>query len=90
VKLVFTKKAQQDLDNIALHIATHDVETALRLVTEIERRARILLTAPSAGRLTPRKGIRELVVDNYVLPYRASPRRVVIMRVWHGKQRWWG
>jgi len=75
---------------IALHIAAHDVDAAVRLVLEIEDRARILLVTPLMGRRTPRKDVRELVVDNYVLPYRASLGLVVVLRVWHGKQRWWG
>jgi toxin ParE1/3/4 len=90
MKLAFTKKAQNDLDKIALHIAVHDVEAAVRLVLEIEDRARILFVTPLMGRRTPRKDVRELVVEKYVLPYRASHGRVVILRVWHGKQRWWG
>lgn len=90
MKLVFARKARQDLDTIADHIAAEDVDAALRLVLEIERRARILLASPSMGRPTPRAGVRELVVDKYVLPYRADQTRVVILRVWHGRQRWWG
>lgn len=90
MKLVFTKAAQRDLDNIALHIAKDNVDAALRVVVDIETRARLLLVTPSMGRWAAREGVRELVVDDYVLPYRVKGRVIEVLRVWHGKQRWWG
>ena len=63
MKLVFTKAAQRDLDNIALHIAKDNVDAALRVVVDIETRARLLLVTPSMGRRAAREGVRELVVD---------------------------
>lgn len=90
MKLAFTKKAKQDLDHIAIQVAAHDIDIAVQLVIDIEHRARILLDSPSMGRPTPRPGVRELVIDPYVLPYRVMNERVVVLRVWHGRQRWWG
>lgn len=33
-----------------------------------------------------RPGVRELVVDNYVLPYVFEGGEILILRVWHGAQ----
>ncbi len=90
MKVVFTTAAQDDLDAIAVHIAQDNVEAALRVVADIEERAQLLIT-PLMGRPVRRRpGVRELVIDNYVLPYRQGPDAIEILRVWHGKQRWWG
>jgi toxin ParE1/3/4 len=86
MKLVFTKAARQDLDRIAEHIATDNVDAALRLIAEIEARARLLTVTPSMGRPSAREGVRELVIDDHVLPYRVKGSVVQILRVWHGRQ----
>jgi toxin ParE1/3/4 len=90
MKLVFTKAAQRDLEQIAIHIATNDIDAALRVVFDIEERARLLLITPTMGRRAAREGVRELVIDNYVLPYRLKGSAIEDLRVWHGRQRWQG
>lgn len=91
-KLKLTKLAEEDLDEIALYIATQrDVATALRVVDDLRARMRLLRSSPLMGRESKTEdGIRELVLDNYVVPYRLRDDTVEILRVWHGKERWWG
>ena len=79
-----------DLERILLRIAQHDVDAALRIVLDLEERMKLLLVAPQMGRPTKRQGVLELVLDDYVVPYRIGDDGVVVLRVWHGKQRWWG
>jgi toxin ParE1/3/4 len=89
LRLKITPKARADLDHIMLTIAAHDVEAALKLVLDLEDRMKLLLTSPEMGRRTKRGGLRELVLGDYVVPYRRCDNVIEIVRVWHGRQRWW-
>lgn len=90
-KLKLTKLAEEDLDEIAVHIATQrDVSTALRFVDQLRERMKILRSSPLMGREVKSEDMRELVLDNHVIPYRVRGDTVEILRVWHGKERWWG
>ena len=83
-------RARNDLSGIATHIAQHDVDTAVRVVVDLEQRMRLLVSAPGMGRATKREGVRELILDDYTIPYRVKGDLVEVLRVWHAKQRWWG
>lgn len=89
-KLVLSASALADLDEIAVNIAQHDIEAALRVVDDLQERMKILRTSPHIGRVGEEPNTRELILDNYVIPYRVSGAVVEILRVWHGKERWWG
>lgn len=90
-KLKLTEAAEADLDEIAVHIATErDVMTALRVVDDLRERMKLLRTSPLMGRESKTGDTRELILDNYVIPYRLRENIVEILRVWHGKERWWG
>ncbi|MCC7111867.1 MAG: type II toxin-antitoxin system RelE/ParE family toxin [Deltaproteobacteria bacterium] len=90
-KLKLTEAAEADLDEIAVHIATkRDVMTALGVVEDLRERMKLLRTSPLMGRESKTDDTRELILDNYVIPYRVRENVVEILRVWHGKERWWG
>lgn len=90
-KLKLTEAAEADLDEIAVHIATErDVMTALRVVDDLRERMKLLSSSPLMGRESKTGDTRELILDNYVIPYRVRENVVEILRVWHGKERWWG
>lgn len=89
-QLKLTEAAAADLDDIAVRIAENDIDTALRVVDELRERMLILRTSPQMGRKGSEEGTRELVVGSYVIPYRVRGSVVEILRVWHGRQRWWG
>ena len=90
-KLKLTKLAEEDLDEIAVHIATQrNVMTALRIVDDLRERMKILRSSPLLGREVKDDDMRELILDSYVIPYRVRGDTVEILRVWHGRERWWG
>ena len=89
-KLKITEAAERDLDEIAVYIAQHDIEAALRVVDDLRERMKILKTMPTMGRKGAEQGTLELVLGNYVIPYRVNGSVVEILRVWHGRERWWG
>lgn len=74
------------------YIAERNPHAAMRVDDEIERQADLLEEHPDMGRAGRVKGTRELVIQRtpFILVYRVRPRmkRVEVLRVLHGAQRW--
>jgi addiction module RelE/StbE family toxin len=90
VKLVWSKAAVRDLEELAVYIA-EDSEQAAEFVEErIREEAKLLSRAPHSGRIGRVHGTRERVVRRtpYILAYRIVPGRVRILRVYHGARQW--
>lgn len=92
-KLKFTRKAEEDLDEIYGYIATKlFAETAAEaLMDKIENTFMRLEKYPFScsfvfDELLKRRGYRKLIVDNYIAFYlvNESEKQVVIMRVLYG------
>ncbi|WP_328839019.1 type II toxin-antitoxin system RelE/ParE family toxin [Methylobrevis albus] len=83
-----TARADEDLIEIWLHIATVDPEAADRVLDAIERRWQQLAQHPLSG--MPRHdiaaGIRHLVAGQYLTLYRVHAEGVEIVRILHGRR----
>jgi toxin ParE1/3/4 len=83
---VISPRAADDLEEIQDHIAAHNPRAAARLIDAIERRCRLLAQQPMIGRdrsdLLP--GMRSVVVDRYLIFYRAISNGIEVVRVLHG------
>jgi len=93
VKLAFSREARSDLVRLREFIAAHDPSAAervaRRLIREIDRLMRFprlgrrVIAAP--GELSPEE-IRDWLVGSYVVRYLIVGDRVIVLRVWHGKE----
>lgn len=91
MKVRWTASAVEDLVEIRSYIKERNPTAAASVAATIRSRVALLRGQPLMGRLVPeRDGVRELVVDNYVIVYRVLPDEVEVERVWHGRQRSWG
>ena len=89
VELRWTRKALENLAQIAAYIAQDNPQRASSFVGEIKEKTELLLAFPALGRPGRVPGTRELVVhDNYVLPYRVKADNVQIIRVQHVARLW--
>jgi len=90
VKLVWTKAALSDLDELAAYIAEDSEQNAELVEARIQQSARLLTLLPGAGRPGRVKGTRELVVlrTPYLLVYRLQSNNIRVLRVYHGARRW--
>ncbi len=89
MELRWTRKALENLDQIAAYIAQDNPERAQSFVGEIKAKTERLATFPALGRPGRVPGTRELVVhDNYVVPYRVKENAVQIIRVQHVARLW--
>lgn len=89
MELRWTRKALENLDQIAAYIAHDNPARASSFVGEIKQKTALLLEFPALGRPGRVPGTRELVVhENYVVPYRVKGDTVQIIRVQHVARLW--
>lgn len=89
MELRWTRKALENLDQIATYIARDNPKRANSFVGEIKEKTELLVAFPALGRPGRVPGTRELVVhQNYVIPYRVKDGVVQIIRVHHVARLW--
>jgi len=89
VELRWTRKALENLDQIAAYIAQDNPTGASSFIGEIKEKTELLVTFPALGRPGRVPGTRELVVhENYVVPYRVKDDTLQIIRVQHVARLW--
>ena len=89
MRLQWSPAAFERKQEIRERIATSDPGAAIRLDERFERRAELLLTAPSMGRPGLVEGTRETVVHrNYRLVYTVTDDVVTIVAIVHSAQQW--
>ena len=85
-RVVRTYPARDDLRQIWLYIAQHNLTAADRLIDKFERTLQSLARHPLIGEAVPqyRPGLRRFTVGNYVLYYEPIKGGVRVVRVLHG------
>ena len=90
MRLVWSKAALRDLDELAVYLGMQS-ERAAELVEErIHEDAKLLSRFPRSGRIGRAPGTRERVVGKtpYILVYRLVPGRIHVLRVYHASRKW--
>jgi len=87
--LVWTQPALDNLLEIVQHIQADNPSAAHRFAEQIKSKVSRLADFPDSGRIVPEfpgSGLREIIVGNYRIIYRAAkrPRRVEILTMRHG------
>jgi toxin ParE1/3/4 len=87
--LVWTQPALDSLLEIVQHIQADNPTAAHRFAEQIMNKVSRLADFPASGRIVPElpgSGLREIIVGNYRIIYRAAkrPPRVEILTVRHG------
>jgi toxin ParE1/3/4 len=87
-EVLWTNAAENDLKDIVEYIAEEDrLQTALKIVKQIRKKAQNLYTLPERGRIVPElqeQGIfqyREIVVSPWRLIYRIVERKIFVLSV---------
>ena len=89
MKLIWTKLASHDRNEIRTYIALDNPAAALALDELIAEKAARLLDHPGLGRKGRIDGTRELVIhQNYILVYDRAEGAVRILRVLHAARQW--
>ncbi|HYX72448.1 MAG TPA: type II toxin-antitoxin system RelE/ParE family toxin [Nitrososphaera sp.] len=88
-EVVWSPRAVEDVEAIALYIAADSTSYAAAVVKKIVDTTRGLNRFPFAGRVVPEFGeeiIREKLVYSYRIIYRIQDETITIAAVLHGKQ----
>ena len=85
---VYSRLAENDLEEIALHIAADSPNRALSFVAEIRDKCRKLAFSPAILRVRDEygSGVRVAVHGNYLIFYMIRDETMVIERILHGAQ----
>ena len=88
--VVWSARAVRHLQHLRAHIARDRPEAAARVGSAILAAVDLLSDHPGLGRPGRVIGTRELIVPGlpYLVPYRLRGRRIEIIAVFHGRQRW--
>ena len=94
MKLAFSREARGDLVRLRAFIAAHGPSAAERVARRRIRGIERLIRFPRLGRrvivapdeLAPEE-IRDWLVGGYVVRYLIVGDRIIVLRVWHGKER---
>jgi toxin ParE1/3/4 len=86
VEFRFSRRADLDLEEIALYIARDNPPRALSFAGEIRQHCHRLLIFPAAARLRPElgEGVRISIFRNYVILYTVQDDVLEIQRIVHG------
>lgn len=93
MRLAFAREARTDLVRPRAFIAVHDPAAAERVARRLIRGIERLMRFPRLGRrvnIGPDKvapdEIRDWPVGNYVVRYLIAGDRIIVLRVWHGRE----
>jgi toxin ParE1/3/4 len=89
VKLVFTREAKRDLDELRAYLEPLSPKGLAHVVQSIELRVSAELANPRIGRPTPRQDVRELVESKFgfVIPYYLKGRTLYVLRVYNARRK---
>ncbi len=89
MQVKWLRKALQNLDDEAAHIAQDDPIAARLMVQRVMNAVDMLADQPGLGRPGRVPGTRELVVSKtrFLVPYRVHGSTVEVLRVFHTSQR---
>jgi len=84
--ITLSQRAKQDLQAIWAYIANDKPRAADHTLDTIDARVRLLADNPKLGRLRTdiAPDLRYLVINNYLVLYRATADGVFVVRVLHG------
>ena len=89
MEIVWLPRALENLKEIKEYIDKDSPQSAKKVAEKIIRTVSILRDQPNIGKASLINGFRELQVSNlpFVIPYKVVDNKVIIVRVFHLKQK---
>ena len=86
----WTETASNQIENVFEHIASDNIDAAVRIVERILAATERAAQLPFSARAGKHSGTRELIVSGtpYIVIYRIREEGIQILRVVHGAQNW--
>jgi len=91
MKIEWSARALADLDRFAAFLQEHHPDLATIVAREILDKAKVLevhpqLGYPIDGHGRYRQVVLEVLRAKYIFRYRVAGQRIVLLRVWHGRE----
>ncbi|MBI9107238.1 MAG: type II toxin-antitoxin system RelE/ParE family toxin [Spirochaetales bacterium] len=92
LKVIWTKPALNDLDDIISYIATDSVNTAIKQYERIKETSKDIGDFPKQGRIIPElqnenlTKFREIIVKPWRMMYRIEDNRILILAILDGRR----
>ena len=92
VKVIWTKPALNDLDEIFNYIASESVDIAIKQYERIKETAKDIGAFPKQGRIIPElqneniTKFREIIVNPWRMMYRIEENRILILAIIDGRR----
>ncbi len=87
MELVFSQSAQKDLVRLRQFIAKHNPQAVRSVSQQLIRSITLLVKQPEMGMDLPElPGVQQLVTGNYIVRYTLMQEKVIVLRIWHGKE----
>ena len=89
IELLWTGPALNDLREIRDYVSLDRPSAAEKLAKSIRTKVLRPKDHPLSGRVVPElavHGYREVIVPPYRIVYEVQDKRIVILRVWHGRR----
>jgi plasmid stabilization system protein ParE len=89
MKIVFTKKAKRDLDDLREFLKPLNASALTKVVSKINLNILSILDNPNIGRQTSNKYIRELIEPKYgfITAYYIKNNTIFVLRIYQTKRK---
>ncbi len=91
MRLVWSRRARNDLVSIFRYIADDDPDAAAAWVKKLRRRAAAAARSPRTGRWLPelpdRRDLREVLMKNFRIVYTVVEGQLIVLTVFEGHRR---
>ena len=87
MRVIWSARAQRDLDAIYAYVARDTALAARNWITKLRQRARAVAAVPKVGRLVPefeKLDVREVFVGSYRIVYQIEANCVRVLTVFEG------
>ena len=90
MKIIWSATSRRKIEEIVDYISADNIDAALALVEEFEKRVADLKKYPRSGRMVPilnNEMVRELIIrKDYLIVYEIQRERIKILTIRHAKQ----
>ena len=90
LSLIWTDRAVSDLLRIKSYIACDNPHASMEFTKRLKKSAERLEKFPLSGRTVPelsRNEIREVIVDNYRIIYKMTPKKIFVLTVFESHRK---
>lgn len=88
MKVTYTARAGRDFTRLRDFIRKNNPQAAQKVSRQLKKNIQALVEQPQMGiPVEALEDFRELIARGYIVRYRVLPDEIVILNIWHGKEK---